>query len=236
MSPPPSFPARECLSPCASRRRPTPAFPQEQSILGGPGENGGALALDGPTFVSTEGWDWIPAVRDRNSGIWQPVTLRITRSLKLGDAHIVTTFKQSRHLASRRRDRCPGHQSLHRTRRRYSRSPSIEKITVRKRVTLPPGETLVKLTPAEFPQLNLRPPASLVAQWLRQTRTLHLKLALNAAGSVSDTKDVRFGVREISYELSLLDSTGHLRRVEFTPANAHGDKSPHRRCQPRWHA
>ncbi len=60
---------------------PHPGIPQEQSILGGPGENGGAMLLDGPTFVATEGWDWIPAVRDRNSGIWQPVTLRITRTV-----------------------------------------------------------------------------------------------------------------------------------------------------------
>ena len=40
---------------------PHPGIPQEQSILGGPGENGGSMALDGPTFVATEGWDWIPA-------------------------------------------------------------------------------------------------------------------------------------------------------------------------------
>ena len=33
------------------------------------------MCLDGPTFVATEGWDWIPAIRDRDTGIWQPVTL-----------------------------------------------------------------------------------------------------------------------------------------------------------------
>ena len=44
---------------------PHPGIPQEQSIKGGPGENGGLMCLDGPTFVATEGWDWIPAIRDR---------------------------------------------------------------------------------------------------------------------------------------------------------------------------
>ena len=39
---------------------PHPGIPQEQSIKGGPGENGGMMCLDGPTFVATEGWDWIP--------------------------------------------------------------------------------------------------------------------------------------------------------------------------------
>jgi hypothetical protein len=36
---------------------PHPGIPQEQSIKGGPGENGGLMCLDGPTFVATEGWD-----------------------------------------------------------------------------------------------------------------------------------------------------------------------------------
>ena len=35
----------------------------------------GMMCLDGPTFVATEGWDWIPAIRDRDTGIWQPVML-----------------------------------------------------------------------------------------------------------------------------------------------------------------
>ena len=37
------------------------------------------MCLDGPTFVATEGWDWIPAIRDRDTGIWQPVTLTAKR-------------------------------------------------------------------------------------------------------------------------------------------------------------
>ncbi len=71
---------------------PHPGIPQEQSIKGGPGENGGIMCLDGPTFVATEGWDWIPAVRDRDTGIWQPVTLTATSAVKIGDPQVVTTL------------------------------------------------------------------------------------------------------------------------------------------------
>src|SRR3984957_2208678 len=39
---------------------PHPGIPQEQSIKGGPGENGGLMCLGGPAFGATEGWDWIP--------------------------------------------------------------------------------------------------------------------------------------------------------------------------------
>ena len=56
----------------------------------GPVENGGIMCLDGPTFVATEGWDWIPAIRDRDTGIWQPVTLTATGVVKIGDPQVVT--------------------------------------------------------------------------------------------------------------------------------------------------
>ena len=44
----------------------------------GVGPNGGITAIDGPTFLSTIGWDWIPAIRDRDTGIWQKVFLSAT--------------------------------------------------------------------------------------------------------------------------------------------------------------
>lgn len=52
-----------------------PGIPHEQSARAIKGPNGGALCLDGPTFISSEGWDWMPAMKDRNIGIWQDVVL-----------------------------------------------------------------------------------------------------------------------------------------------------------------
>ena len=50
------------------------------------------MCLDGPTFVATEGWDWIPGIRDRDTGIWQPVALTATSTVKFGDAQVVTSL------------------------------------------------------------------------------------------------------------------------------------------------
>ena len=69
---------------------PNPGIPHEQSARTGRGPNGGSLCLDGPTFISSEGWDWVPGVRDRNIGIWQDVELIATEGLILGDAQVVT--------------------------------------------------------------------------------------------------------------------------------------------------
>ena len=93
-------------------------------------------------------------------------------------------------------------------------------------MTLPPGESVVKLAPTEFAQLNLQHPRLWWPNGYGSPELYHLKLSVSDGVAASDTKDVRFGVREISYELSLLDSTGHLRRVEFSPTAARGASLP----------
>ncbi len=204
---------------------PHPGIPQEQSVLGGPGENGGTMELDGPTFLATEGWDWIPAIRDRNSGIWQPVLLKVTHRLKLGDTQVITSFPHH--------DTTQASIDINVPVTNFSSQPiqstleaTIEQTTLRKTITLPPGESVVRLTPAEFAQLNLQHPRLWWPNGYGSPELYHLKLTVNDGLSISDTKDVRFGVREISYELSLLDSTGHLRRVEFSPTDARGSSQP----------
>jgi hypothetical protein len=39
------------------------------------GGNGGVLSQDGPTFIPTGGWDWIPTIPDRSAGIYDQVML-----------------------------------------------------------------------------------------------------------------------------------------------------------------
>jgi beta-mannosidase len=71
--------------------QPHPGKPVEHTVANGVGVNGGDTALDGPTFLSTIGWDWLPAIRDRDTGIWLPVTLSAT-----GDAILKNEFVTSR--------------------------------------------------------------------------------------------------------------------------------------------
>lgn len=56
------------------------------------GPNGGALCLDGPTFVATEGWDWMPAMRDRSIGIWQDVRLSFGGAVSIEDTQVITNL------------------------------------------------------------------------------------------------------------------------------------------------
>jgi beta-mannosidase len=49
-----------------------------QQQTGNCGANGGNMSGDGPTFIATQGWDWIPTIPDRCMGIWKPVYVRVT--------------------------------------------------------------------------------------------------------------------------------------------------------------
>ena len=55
-------------------------------------ENGGPTGDIGKnvTMLCSAGWDWIPPVRDRNMGIWQPVYLRTTGNATLENIHLTT--------------------------------------------------------------------------------------------------------------------------------------------------
>jgi len=57
-----------------------------------------------------------------------------------------------------------------------------------------------------------------VAERLWKAELYLLKLSFSSPDGDSDSKTLRFGIRQITYELSLLDPTGRLQRVEFSPA------------------
>jgi hypothetical protein len=64
----------------------TPGFPTEQNRIS-TDANGGELGADNPTFHASIGWDWIPTIRGRNTGIWNDVYLS-----QGGDVSIVDPF------------------------------------------------------------------------------------------------------------------------------------------------
>ena len=198
---------------------PHPGIPQEQSVKGGPGENGGIMCLDGPTFVATEGWDWIPAVRDRDTGIWQPVTLTAASTVKIGDAQVVTSLPLP--------DTSRADIEINVPLENRSTSPvtgalkaSFGDTAVTKQITLSPGKATVKLSPSEFSQLTVQHPHLWWPNGYGKPDLYTLHLSFLQGTTESDSKDLRFGIREITYELSLFDGTGHLRRIEYSPTTA----------------
>ncbi|HJQ30774.1 MAG TPA: LamG-like jellyroll fold domain-containing protein [Pyrinomonadaceae bacterium] len=202
---------------------PHPGIPHEESVKAGPGPNGGIMALDGPTFYCTEGWDWIPGVRDRATGIWQEVTLKATGAVRVGDVQVVTDLPLPDLTRASVNINVPLRNDTGRAAAGVLEA-SFEGVSVRRRVAVQPGGMELKLTPAEFPQLNVRNPRLWWPNGYGSAELYHLNVKFTTpAGAESDSTSLRFGVRELSYELTLLDGGGRLRRVEFNPTAAAGE-------------
>jgi hypothetical protein len=197
---------------------PHPGIPHEQSISAGVGENGGQLAIDGPTFVATEGWDWIPGIRDRDTGLWQDVELAATGPVRLGDAQVITNLPLPRIDSADITIAVPLHNDSAQA-QTVTVTASFDDVRVSRQITAPPGESEARFTPADFAALHVKNPRLWWPNGYGDPALHTLHLEASVAGQGSDTATTRFGIREVSYDLSLMDKAGHLRRVNVQPTD-----------------
>jgi hypothetical protein len=209
---------------------PHPGIPQEESMSAGAGENGGVMAQDGPTFIASEGWDWIPSVRDRNTGLWQSVLLRATGELRLGDAHVITALPRADNREADIGIDIPltnlGARSQRATLRLTitSRAGGMQPIVLTKAATVAPGEHTVHFGSREFAALKLAHPRLWWPNGYGRPDMHDLAVEVLQGAQLSDQRRTAFGIRAVTYELSLVDTGGHLHRVEadFTKARELG--------------
>ena len=62
----------------------------KQKTFESPSPNGGALGADNPTFHASVGWDWIPTIRGRNTGIWGEVALETTGPVTMENPGLIS--------------------------------------------------------------------------------------------------------------------------------------------------
>ena len=195
---------------------PHPGIPNVQSIALGSGLNGGAMALDGPTFMATEGWDWFPPMRDRDTGLWQPVHLVAAGVVSLGDPQVITHLPMP--------DLSQADVTIALPLRSTASEPvqalisvAFEGVEIHKDVLIAPGDSTVNFSPADFPALHLEHPRLWWPNGYGKPELYHLDTRVTVSGQLASEQKLRFGVREVTYELSLLDSRGDLRRLEYDP-------------------
>jgi hypothetical protein len=71
----------------------TPGSVKEKTF-DNPDKNGGALGADNPTYHASIGWDWIPTIRGRNTGIWNNVYLTTSGPVTIEDPFVNSTVNQ----------------------------------------------------------------------------------------------------------------------------------------------
>ncbi|MBL7968445.1 MAG: hypothetical protein JNK09_15680 [Prolixibacteraceae bacterium] len=199
-----------------------PGIPHEESSKTNHGLNGGQLCLDGPTFISSEGWDWIPGIRDRNIGIWQDVRLCLTDDVTIIDPQVITDLQlpDTTRAAITIKTELKNHSG---ETKNVVLEGRLENLPVSKNVLLQPGETKqVIFSPEEFQQLNLQNPRLWWPNGYGKPELYQLSLEVKSGEDVSDRADVRFGVREFSYELTVAGENKSRRRVDFNPLDFAG--------------
>jgi len=205
---------------------PHPGLAHEESLTAGVGENGGMQMLDGPTFVATEGWDWIPSIRDRNTGLWQGVRLSAIGAAELGDTHVVTSLPRADNSVAAVEITTPVTNTSAQVVTATVRA-AFDDVTVEKQVRLAPGQTTnVIMSPAEFPTLAVKNPKLWWPNGYGDPALHSLTVSASIDGASSDMKTTRFGMRQVTYDISLMDQTGTLERVaiDLTKARSLGQR------------
>ena len=73
----------------------TPGSTKEKTFEN-PDKNGGALGSDNPTYHASIGWDWIPTIRGRNTGLWNDVRLTTTGTVTVEDPLVTSKLDGNR--------------------------------------------------------------------------------------------------------------------------------------------
>jgi Exo-beta-D-glucosaminidase Ig-fold domain/Glycosyl hydrolases family 2/Glycosyl hydrolases family 2, sugar binding domain/Glycosyl hydrolases family 2, TIM barrel domain/Mannosidase Ig/CBM-like domain len=182
--------------------QPHPGVPHEHTLKAGMGPNGGITAIDGPTFLSTIGWDWIPAIRDRDTGIWRKVFLSASGDVTIKDPLVTTDLPLPRTDSS--------DVAVQATVENVTNAPQkgvlqgqIENIKFEQPVEIPAHSTQkVTFDPKTTPALHIQNPRLWWPNGYgpQNLYTLHLIFSKENK-KISDATDVTFGVRKITYSV-----------------------------------
>ena len=148
--------------------------------------------LDAPTYLAVSGWDWMPAVRDRVSGIWDHVRLRGTGVVVVGDPHVkselsgtekaeVTVAVPVRNVAA--------------VATTVTVRASFDDVRLTRTVTVPAGESAT----VAFAPVEVRDPKLWWPNGYGEPHLHDLTVTATVRGRVSDRRTTRFGIRQFDY-------------------------------------
>ncbi len=186
--------------------QPHPGVPHEHTLRDGVGPNGGITAIDGPTFLSTIGWDWIPAIRDRDTGIWQKVFLSATGPVLVKNPLVTTDLPLPRTDSSDVAVQASVENVTDAPQKAVVQG-TIENIAFQQSIELAPHSTkLVTFDSKNTPALHIEHPRLWWPNGYGPQNLYHLHLSVNIKHDISDAQDVDFGVRKISYSVPGTDT------------------------------
>ena len=171
-----------------------------QKTLERAGKNGGGLGADNPTFHASVGWDWIPTIRGRNTGIWGAVYLTVTGAVTIEDPFVSATLPLP--------DTSSADLSIEVDLQNHQSTPVTGTLRGRfgdlrfeQRVKLAGlARQTVSLSVATHPQLRLKNPKLWWPVGYGDPYLYDVELVFEAAaGEALDSKAFKSGVRQMTY-------------------------------------
>jgi len=181
--------------------QPHPGEIHEHTLTNGVGKNGGITAIDGPTFLSTIGWDWLPGIHDRDTGIWQKVYLSATGPVLVKDPLVTTDLPLPRTDSS--------DVTVQATVENVTDQPQkgvvkgeIENIHFEQPVEIAAHSSQkVTFDAKNTPALHIENPRLWWPNGYGPQNLYKLHLGFEENDAASDAQDVTFGVRKITYSV-----------------------------------
>jgi Exo-beta-D-glucosaminidase Ig-fold domain/Glycosyl hydrolases family 2/Glycosyl hydrolases family 2, sugar binding domain/Glycosyl hydrolases family 2, TIM barrel domain len=181
--------------------QPHPGTPHEHTIRDGVGKNGGITSIDGPTFLSTIGWDWLPAIRDRDTGVWQKVFLSASGPVVIKDPLVTTDLPlpktDSADVVVQTRL-----ENVTDAPQKGVLKGSFGDVSFEQSVEIAAHSSqVVKFDPSTTAVLHLMNPKLWWPNGYGPQNLYDLHLSFEIEKLVSDSREVRFGIRKITYSV-----------------------------------
>lgn len=187
--------------------QPHPGVPHEHTVALGLGANGGESAIDGPTFLSTIGWDWLPAIRDRDTGIFLPVTMDSTGVVIVKDPFVTAELSAGYdsvelHVSAALENlSAKAVSGTVRGTIQLLNSPE-QPITFERTLSLAAnGKDTLELGSNSAPQLHLAAPKLWWPNGYGPQNLYKLTLSFEVGKNTSSSETRQFGIRKIEYQV-----------------------------------
>ncbi|MBM9504071.1 discoidin domain-containing protein [Actinacidiphila acididurans] len=185
---------------------PLPGSPGDKGPAGESWVDAGAgqMNLNSPTYLAVSGWDWMPAVRDRVSGIWNHVRLRSTGHAVIGDPRVDTELPNLPDTSTARLTILVPVRNADSADHAVTVTAEFDRVTVSRTVTVEAGQsTDVVFTPDDYAQLTVRDPELWWPNGYGDPALHDLALTAVVDGRTSDHRTTRFGIREFGYDYKI---------------------------------
>jgi hypothetical protein len=165
----------------------------KQKTYESPGVNGGALGADNPTFHASIGWDWIPTIRGRNTGIWGDISVETTGPVTLENPFVFSAISNNHQVAAvTLRGELVNHTDRPISGELHGR---FGELSAHHAVTLAPNSRQTVSLPAfEIQNPKLWWPVGYGDPHLHD-----VALSFTAGGEISDAKAFKAGIRQMTF-------------------------------------